>query len=311
MIEGVLEALQKRQYFKLICGASFQDAEAVYALSKTYAQAGACMIDLACDPQVVASARKARQDLGSRVALMISISIDEDPHFRKIELEASGCILCQACLPVCPSEVFSITDTLVLDTPRCYGCNRCVPVCPTQVLTLRSISEFPNLQTLLAEVDAIEIHSAYADPSSIERLYADLGGQLQQKLVSICFRPQQFEREKTLDFLAACRQLTAFPLVIQVDGEPMSGSDDPEASLPAIRAALDLAPFIADTDFLTISGGINQYTAKLIQPYPELKGVAMGTMARKHVQPALSQHDQSGAVLLARELIQTFHRNRD
>jgi hypothetical protein len=98
-----LRSLREGNWFKLICGASFQHLPAVRNLTLAYTLAGADCIDVAADPAVIASALDALQvatELGEeaqvrgfgfshRPLLMVSLNDGEDPHFRKAEFDPS------------------------------------------------------------------------------------------------------------------------------------------------------------------------------------------------------------------------------
>ena len=53
-----LTSLRAGEWFKLICGASFQDLPAIRSLSLIYALVGANCIDVAADPAVIKAARE-------------------------------------------------------------------------------------------------------------------------------------------------------------------------------------------------------------------------------------------------------------
>ena len=115
-----LRSLREGNWFKLICGASFQHLPAVRNLTLAYTLAGADCIDVAADPAVIASALDALQvatELGEeaqvrgfgfnhRPLLMVSLNDGEDPHFRKAEFDPQ---LCPAdcprpCEKICPAQ---------------------------------------------------------------------------------------------------------------------------------------------------------------------------------------------------------------
>jgi Fe-S-cluster-containing hydrogenase component 2 len=115
-----LRSLREGNWFKLICGASFQHLPAVRNLTLAYTLAGADCIDVAADPAVIASALDALQvatELGEeaqargfgfshRPLLMVSLNDGEDPHFRKAEFDPE---LCPAdcprpCETICPAQ---------------------------------------------------------------------------------------------------------------------------------------------------------------------------------------------------------------
>lgn len=115
-----LRSLREGNWFKLICGASFQHLPAVRNLTLAYTLAGADCIDVAADPAVIASALDALQvatefgeeaqvrgfGFSHRPLLMVSLNDGEDPHFRKAEFDPE---LCPAdcprpCEAICPAQ---------------------------------------------------------------------------------------------------------------------------------------------------------------------------------------------------------------
>ncbi len=131
-----LRSLREGNWFKLICGASFQHLPAVRNLTLAYTLAGADCIDLAADPAVIASAIDAIEvanHLGEeaqargfafshRPLLMVSLNDGEDPHFRKAEFDPH---LCPAdcprpCEAICPAQaiIFPTDNTITQGEPR-------------------------------------------------------------------------------------------------------------------------------------------------------------------------------------------------
>lgn len=126
-----LHSLIEGSWFKLICGASYQNLPAVRNLALAYSLAGADCIDVAADPAVIAAAKKGiivAQKLQTQTELsiahknhdcqtlslfpdpinsnqdslpenrqissplvMISLNDGEDPHFRKAEFDVTQC----------------------------------------------------------------------------------------------------------------------------------------------------------------------------------------------------------------------------
>ena len=291
----VTTQLKRRSFFKLIMGGSFSALEDMTPLLQAYTLAGVDMIDVSADWQVVSHTMTVMNDLIAthpslrRPLLMASFPLDDDPHFRKITLNRPDCIDCGVCIDVCPTDVFD-WDTqyhLAVESPRCYGCGRCVPACPTDALGLEGFSEHLDRLRVLSspDIDAIEIHSQHADPLMVDTLWDELGPLLATKWIAVCFRPQQHSLAQSLAFIEAWQTRVTYPLIVQVDGEPMSGSVQDTASLPALKAAQALAPYLNESIYLTISGGINPMTANYLkQPeFQRIQGVGMGTMARKAV----------------------------
>ncbi|GAB4198464.1 MAG: hypothetical protein Fur006_48260 [Coleofasciculaceae cyanobacterium] len=125
-----LRSLREGNWFKLICGASFQHLPAVRHLTLAYTLAGADCIDVAADPAVISAALEAVEvanQLGEearargfgfshRPLLMVSLNDGEDPHFRKAEFDPT---LCPAdcprpCETICPAQaiVFQTKDNI-------------------------------------------------------------------------------------------------------------------------------------------------------------------------------------------------------
>ncbi|CAK7326344.1 unnamed protein product [Dovyalis caffra] len=168
VVSAPQESLQKGNWVKLICGASFEDVVDIRNLSLVYTLAGGkrnleavavCLrivdcIDCAADASVVNAVNEgieaAREIFYLRKPwVMISVNDDEDLHFRKAEFDPVECPLdcSRPCETICPANAISLeqhrattefssgTETLnalkggVL-TERCYGCGRCFPVCP-------------------------------------------------------------------------------------------------------------------------------------------------------------------------------------
>jgi hypothetical protein len=166
-------------------------------------------------------------------------------------------------------------------------------------------------------VQAVELHTRYAEPVRLAHFLAQYRDLLQDKILSFCFRANEID---PLLWMASIKQLlafnaenaSAFPLIIQADGAPMSGNADPEGSLPALENARLIMetleqqyPTWPEQLYITVSGGINAYTGALRQrlAFQDIAGVGVGTIARKHVWESLQQHDRAKAVDLAKKLI--------
>ncbi len=310
------ETLQARQFFKVISGGSFTDLEAIAALTRAYGAAGVDCIDIAPDPAVVETVATVLHSLSApHPVVMVSLPLDPDPHFRKIELEDPACTRCGLCVPVCPSEALTLPNDLAISQALCYGCGRCVPVCPTEALSMLPFQVEDQVETVLRHpiVQAVEIHSRYVDPYMLETFWNRWKAGLQDKLISLCFRPGDLPVEQILEFISLTEQLSPMPVLLQIDGAPMSGSADPEASRPALEAAYKMQAMLAEREPnrkpgmppITISGGINDHTAALIRTNPAyhfVAGVGMGTMARQKIRGM----SDTLAIQAAGQVIQSF-----
>ncbi len=329
-----LKSLQHHRAFKLILGGSFTDAAKAAQLAAIYAQAGVTCIDMAPDSTVVMAVTGAMAALpaGQRPTLMVSLPLDPDPHFQKIELTEPDCITCGACLPICPTQALSLPVTatdppLLIDQPLCYGCGRCLPLCPTEALAL--LPNHPNPQPtldLLANpaISAVEIHTTHADTALLPAFLSIYGDALKGKLIAICFQPSHIKPSQWLPFVAQWQAWVAkhspAPLVIQVDGNPMGGTHSGfganEAPVAAIQAAWQLHQTLTVAmpnfnGFITLSGGMNQHAGPLLVNHPVnsvVAGIGVGTVARQWVWHTVK--NTNTAIDLATKLTKTFtHRD--
>lgn len=178
-----LHSLIAGNWFKLICGASYQHLPAIRSLAIAYTLAGVDCIDVAADPAVIAAVkegifvaqaiRKANQlvtchssqgyrsfssassvspsvqNLAEQAVspwLMVSVNDGADPHFRKANFEYTQCPseCSQPCVQVCPADAIDLKRGGVL-TSLCYGCGRCLPICPQSLIETQSHVTQPNV----------------------------------------------------------------------------------------------------------------------------------------------------------------------
>jgi Fe-S-cluster-containing hydrogenase component 2 len=129
-----LKSLAASQWFKLICGASYQHLPEIRNLALVFTLAGADCIDVAADPAVIRSAQAGiqaalqlqgkRLNLARRIdwpvrppILMVSLNDGADPHFRKATLDPALCPsdCSQPCVKICPAEAIRFESDLGLD----------------------------------------------------------------------------------------------------------------------------------------------------------------------------------------------------
>jgi ferredoxin len=306
-LERMAHALAQHRFFKLIGGGSFTETEKIRHLVQAYAANHIDCIDVAPDPEVLAAVFEVLQQIPQpHPVIMISIPLDPDPHFRKIDLDEPDCIRCGLCVPVCPTEALALPEELTISQSLCYGCGRCVPMCPTDALTLLPFQVESQLAAALSHplVEAVEIHSRYVDPFMLAQFMKRWQPWLHNKLISLCFRPAELEIGQIVNFYQVAVAHSTLPVILQIDGAPMSGNDDPEASRPALEAARRIAQqlqaHLPQLPPITISGGINQHTAHLLkeESYRFIAGVGMGTVARKAIWSLSPEQAQQTAAHL-------------
>lgn len=278
-----LTALQQGNWFKLICGASYQYLPAVRSLTLAYTLAGADCIDVAADPAVIAMTQEAlaqAESLGEQAQalgfgyryrpwLMVSLNDGEDPHFRKAEFEATACpSSCKRpCETVCPTGAiqFSQVKSGVIDQ-LCYGCGRCIPICPSDLIYARSYVYRPDVIApliLQTGVDALEIHTQIGRQTDFKRLWNSIQPYLQKlKLIAISCP----DGEGVVEYLQTLYKLITpleCPLIWQTDGRPMSG----DIGVGTTTKTVKLCQKILSANlpgYVQLAGGTNDYTvAKL------------------------------------------------
>lgn len=277
-----LDSLQAGCWFKLICGASYQDLPAIRNLALAYAIAGADCVDVAADPAVVAVVKEAfsvvSQLRNSELffaqfgfemplelpLLMVSFSDGEDPHFRKAQFDPAQCPAdcARPCESICPTGAIAF-DQLHADVleERCYGCGRCLSVCPIQQIetVTRATAIDAIAPTLLPQVDAIEIHTQVGRYDSFMALWSAVRPYLSHLQVISVSCPDQANVVDYLWQLYEGMQPLPLPLIWQTDGRSMSGDigkGTTHATLRYAQKVLQAGP----PGFVQLAGGTNSHT---------------------------------------------------
>ena len=288
-----LDALENKRWFKLICGASYQEVSVIRNLALVYCLAGADCIDVSADEAVL----KAAQDgisqalalgAGSPPWLMVSFNDAQDPHFRKAWFDAAQCpsSCSRPCLTVCPTD--AIAASVVQE--RCYGCGRCLSLCPYGLIEARGFTtEVAQLAPrLLPYVHAVEIHTQTGHQAQFQRLWQQLASYLDRlELVSISCPDPSPSDDRVLQYL---RELYALMhprpkrLMWQTDGRSMSGDIGKGTTYPTMRFA---QKFLAAglPGYVQLAGGTNHHTWSKLQQSDALRnrvhGIAYGSYARR------------------------------
>lgn len=272
------ESLQKGNWVKLICGASFEDVVDIRNLSLVYTLAGVDCIDCAADGSVVNAVNEGIEAARAIVPIrrpwvMISVNDHEDLHFRKAQFDPDDCPLdcSRPCENVCPANAISLNDTLgtlqrgVL-TERCYGCGRCFPVCPyDKIMEITYIRDAAATSELLkrSDVDAVEIHTSGRHLSFFKELWDGLGDSVScLKLVAVSLPDIGDKTISAMNMMYSVMEANmSFFNLWQLDGRPMSGDIGRGATREAIAFAVRVA---AAKDkphgFLQLAGGTNAHT---------------------------------------------------
>ncbi|MEH1968647.1 circadian clock protein LdpA [Nostoc sp.] len=289
-----LQSLKQGDWFKLICGASFQHLPAVRSLTLAYTLAGADCIDVAADPAVIAAAQAGLQVAkslakdaqkrgfdykGNSPFLMVSLNDGEDPHFRKAEFNPTECPTdCpRPCERICPAQAIVFNnikeDFSGVVSEKCYGCGRCIPVCPyDRIYTSSTVTTPGAIAPLVMStgVDAVEIHTQVGRLAEFEQLWQAISPWVDQlKLLAISCP----DGEGMTDYLRALYDLIAplkGALIWQTDGRPMSGDIGDGTTIAAVKLGQKvLAAKLPG--YVQLAGGTNSYTVAKLKAMGLLK----------------------------------------
>jgi len=293
-----LQSLKQGNWFKLICGASYQHLPAVRNLTLAYTLAGADCIDVAADPAVIAATQEALlvaqgfvddaqkrgfTFTGNLPLLMVSLNDGEDPHFRKAEFNSLDCPsdCSRPCEKICPAQAILFNNTKDdfsgVISEKCYGCGRCLPICPYGIIYTRSYVSTPGETVPLimsTRIEAVEIHTQVGRLAEFQRLWDAMTPWADQlKLVAISCN----DGEGLIDYLQAIYNLIVPRpqfLIWQTDGRSMSGDIGDGTTIATIK--LGQKVLTANLPgYVQLAGGTNSYTV------PKLKGMGLLKEARE------------------------------
>lgn len=319
----IRQALETQRFFKLICGASYRNRDFVAQLSELFALAGAHVIDIGADPALVAAVQqgiyKAQQrNPGLDVPLiMISVGINADVHFLKVSKEPSRCDDNGFCANACPHGVF-VGDSLRLE--NCLGCDHCVIACPEDALTLVPREPLDSVDQLIrqcfaAGASAIEVHTGHGGRDALQDIFEVLlPWQSEIKLLACSIGAHGQSTEDLVELAQHITSLWPTEMVIQADGQPISGRKGWRSTWPALVLAQRL--FEAKVPaFIQVSGGVNDLTREIAcrEKIP-IHGVGTGSFARKYLglspHVALTPEMFNEALLKAITLVQSADSTR-
>lgn len=311
---GVKNALESRHFFKLICGASYRNQSSITRLAQVYASAGAHVIDVGAQPELVAAVHNGIQAAGlpehKQPLIMVSVGINQDLHFLRVAKEVSRCENHGFCASACPHEVFVGSE---IRLENCLGCDYCVVACPEDALRLvprDPINEIErNLDACFAAgATALEVHTGTGHREELQQMIELLkpwSSKLELLAFSLGAHGQSLE-----ELVALARFIVAqwgSEIIIQADGKPISGRKGRKSTQPSLDLAWSL--FSAGIPaYIQVSGGTNNLTGQVARELRvPIHGIGMGSFARKFLDWSPSREwtetDYAISVQRARELV--------
>ena len=189
-----LKKLNDGTCFKVICGAGNEDKNEVKKISFVYSLAGATLLDVSANPDVVAASLEginlanefhSKYGIGkkNKPFIVVSVGMPGDHHVRKSFIDPNTCIGCKLCIPVCPTKAIpnNFVDNLdefkklnskfemenqekdIVIKDLCIGCGKCSAICPKDhIISYRHPKNELNKllpECLKAGAESIELHA--------------------------------------------------------------------------------------------------------------------------------------------------------
>ena len=295
--------LEKRKFFKLVCGAGNEDAEEVKKLVYIYTLSGAKCFDVSCNVDVVKSAGEAidmaikhapslGREIVTRPFINVSIGMKGDPHVRKAKMN-DKCTKCGECKNVCPTN--AITEKQEIIETKCIGCGNCESVC--LVGAIEFFHKDNAVKSLLTEckkcgAEQMELHAAVPNDTAILEEWKMLKEIIPDNYISMCLDRLHLGDSELKRRIIKAKEIAGEKFIVQADGVPMSGGkDDFNTTLQAVAIA-DIVMKSKIKVMVLLSGGTNSKTSELADACDvTFNGVSIGTFARNLVKDIISDNN--------------------
>lgn len=303
--EQLRQIFNERKCFKLVCGAGNEDVEEVRRLSTIYTIAGTTVLDLSANVDVVNAAKRGIEiayekapllgrDIKIRPYLNVSIGLKGDPHIRKAVIDLKLCTECGKCIEAC-GEREAINDDFVVIDPRCIGCGDCEESCEFGAIDYYyNKADFEKIlpECVSAGTETMELHAITMDDGGVRNDWRLLNNLIPDNFVSMCLDRTLLSNKHLIERIREAYEVTGERMIVQADGDPMSGvGDDYNTTLQAIACA-DIVKKSEIPVMIFLSGGTNSKTGLLArQCEVEAHGVAIGSYARKIVKEYISHEE--------------------
>ncbi len=314
--------LDKRQCFKLVCGAGNEDVIEVEKLVTVYSLAGCMFFDLCAKPEIVDAAKRGleRAGINEDRYLCVSVGIDGDPHITKAVIDQEKCVKCGKCKSICPHDAIIELDKYKVKKERCLGCTQCAKVCPKGAIEM--VSQLQDYREVLPKliakgIDCIEFHAISEDEKDVNEKWLQINEMFDGMLCISIDRSELGDKKlvERVKRLISIRK--PYTTIIQADGIAMSGSNDEYGTTLQAVATAQLFQNANLPAYIMMSGGTNTKSTELtkmcgVKPHC----LAVGSYARKIIRDYLLKEDLfenkqafDEAVKIAKNLIDISLRN--
>jgi len=312
------DLLDKRQCFKLVCGAGNEDVEEVEKLVTIYSKAGCTFFDLCAKPEIVDAAKRGlkRAGIEQNRYLCVSVGISGDPHITKALINQETCKKCGKCKTVCPHDAIIELDKYKVKKERCIGCGQCAKNCPHNAIEMVSqIQEYDEILPPLIQkgIDCIEFHAISEDENDVDKKWAQINNHFDGLLCISLDRSTLGDTKLKQRVERLIKNRKPFSTIIQADGVAMSGNSDEYGTTLQAVATAQLFQNAQMPAYIMMSGGTNSKSTQLAkQCGVQIHCLAVGSYARKIVKDYLTRDDlfeneqiMQEAVDIAKNLIST------
>ena len=271
--ENLKKKLIENKCFKVICGAGNEDKDEVKKISFIYSLAGATLLDVSANPEVVrasleginlANEFNSKYNIGvqNKPYIVVSVGMPGDHHVIKSYIDPQTCIGCKICIPVCPTKAIPENfvenldyfkqlggnfdeqnqDKEIVVKDLCIGCGKCSAICPKDnIISYRHPKN--ELKKLLPEcidagAESIELHAGVSEDNLTLDEWEIIMQSNPNQFNSVCLDRLNLSNFFLTNRIEKIKNISKDKLIIQADGIPMSGGEnDYNTTLQAIACA--------------------------------------------------------------------------